>query len=237
MIPDKAILLCAGTLIVFGVPACAQAVAVVADAMSGQSLEAGLGYEDNENRIRDRGMRPATTAPSSYQPLSGKERWDLYLRSAFWSPGMLLRAAGPALGAHLNNEPPAWGQGAEGYGKRFANRFVRFALQETYEAAAAAALEHDVRYARSKRAGFVSRAAHALAADFVTYDRNGRRTPHVARIGSVFAAEFTGRLWMPARHRDVTTALRGVGVGLGVSSAFNLIREFAPELKRIRTWN
>jgi hypothetical protein len=141
------------------------------------------------------------------------------------------------LGAHLNNEPPGWGPGAEGYSKRLANRFGRFALRETYEAAAAAALEHDVRYFRSKRSGFLPRAAHALAADFVTYDRDGRLTLHVARIGSAFAAEFTGRLWMPAGYRDVTTALRGVGVGLGVSSAFNLIREFAPELKRIRTWN
>ena len=42
---------------------------------------------------------------------------------------------------------------------------------------------------------------------------------------------------MPAGYRDVTTAMRGVGVALGVSSAFNLIREFAPELKRIFTWN
>jgi hypothetical protein len=182
-------------------------------------------------------MLPAAIAPGSYEPLSGKERWDLYLRSAFWSPGVLLRAAGPALGAHLNNEPSAWGQGAEGYTKRLGNRFGRFALQETYEAAAAAALEHDVRYFRSKRSGFLPRAAHALAADFVTYNRNGRRTPHVARIGSVFAAEFTGRIWMPAGYRDAATALRGVGLGLGVSSAFNLIREFAPELRRIRIWN
>jgi hypothetical protein len=237
MRPDKTILLCAGTLFVSGLTARAQAVAVVADAMTGQSLEASLSPQDNENRVRDSGMLTATIVPGSYQPLSAKERWNLYLRGAFLSPGVLLRAAGPALGAHLDNEPPAWGQGAEGYSKRLANRYGRFALQETYEAAAAAALGHDVRYARSTRSGFLPRAAHALAADFVTKDRNGRKTLHLARVGSVFAAEFTGRCWMPAGYRDVPTAMRGVGVGLGVSSAFNLIREFAPELKRIFTWN
>jgi hypothetical protein len=172
---------------------------------------------------------------SSFQTLTGKERWNLYLRDAFWSPGVFFRAAGPALGAQLNNEPAAWGQGMEGYSKRFANRFGRFALQETYEAAGAALLQHEVRYVRSKRSGFLPRAAHALTANFVTYDRNGRRTPHVARVGSVFAAEFTGSLWMPAGYRDASTAMRGVGVELGVSSAFNLVREFAPELKRIFT--
>ncbi len=38
---------------------------------------------------------------------------------------------------------------------------------------------------------------------------------------------------MPNGYRGASTALRGVGIELGVSSAFNLIREFAPELKRV----
>ena len=178
----------------------------------------------------------AVARSGGYQPLTGNERWNLYLRRAFWSPGVFLRAAGPALGAQQNNEPPSWGQGMEGYSRRFANRFGRFALQETYEAAGAAALGHEVRYIRSKRSGFFPRAGHALISNLVTYDRRGRRTPHVARIGSVFGAEFTGKLWMPPGYTDNATAMRGVGVQLGVSSGFNLIREFAPELKRLFTW-
>ena len=88
---------------------------------------------------------------------------------------------------------------------------------------------------RSQRSGFLPRAAHALTANFVTYDRSGRRTPHVARVGAAFAAEFTGNLWMPAGYRDASTAMRGAGMELGAGSAFNLVREFAPELKRIFT--
>jgi hypothetical protein len=41
----------------------------------------------------------AEAVQRSYQPLTGKERWDLHLRDAFWSPGVFFRAAGPALGA------------------------------------------------------------------------------------------------------------------------------------------
>jgi hypothetical protein len=170
---------------------------------------------------------------SVYQPLTGKQRWNLYLRDAFLSPGAYFKAAGPALGAQLGNEPAAWGQGMEGYGKRFANRFGRNALQETYEAAGAALLQHEVRYIRRGHSGFLQRAVHALTANFVTYDRSGRRTPHVARVGSVVAAEFTGNLWMPAGYRDASTAMQGAGMQLGVGSAFNLIREFAPELTRL----
>lgn len=177
--------------------------------------------------------RPAL---DGYVPLTSKERWDLYVRGAFWSPAVFFRAAGPALGAQLNNEPPQWGQGMEGYSKRFADRFGRFALQETFEAGGAAMLQHEVRYVRSKRSGLLPRAAHALTANFVTYDRNGHRTPHVSRVGSVVAAEFTGNLWMPDGYRDASRAMRGVALELGVSSGVNLFREFAPELKRLFRW-
>ena len=174
--------------------------------------------------------------PRAYQPLTGKQRWNLYVREAFWSPGTFFRAAGPALGTHLNNKPPEWGQGTAGYSRRLANRFSRFALQETYEAAGAAVLQHEVRYLRGTRSGFLPRAAHALTANFVTYDKNGRRTPHISRVGSAFAAEFTGNLWMPAGYRDTSTAMRGVAMELGVGSASNLIREFSPELRRLLPW-
>ena len=225
---ERATVFCAIALFLPGIAARAQAQPGKVAATAEQVPDTGIVHENHA-------MVSAAIGSGSYQPLSGKERWNLYLRNAFWSPGVFFRAAGPALGAQLNNDPPAWGQGAEGYSKRFANRFGRFALKETYEAAGAAALGHEVRYLRSKRTGFLPRAAHALSANFVTYDRHGRRTPHLARVGSVMAAEFTGNLWMPAGYRNTSTALRGVGIELGVSTGFNLIREFAPELKRIFT--
>lgn len=236
MRPGRATLICVLALFLFVPAVRAQADAGELGPTSDLASQDGTSGEDSAKSGGDLMTPIADSVASSYQPLTGKERWNLYLREAFWSPGVFFRAAGPALGAQLNNQPPAWGQGIQGYSKRFANRFGRFALQETYEAAGAAALGHEVRYIRSKRSGFFPRAAHALTANFVTYDRNGRRTPHVARVGSAFAAEFTGNLWMPAGYRDVSTAMRGVGMELGVGSAFNLIREFAPELKRIFTW-
>jgi hypothetical protein len=222
---DKATVFCAIALFLPGATARARAEVSTPDAIAGQA-EAG--------KVPERANSPAFGA-DDYAPLTGSERWNLYLRDAFWSPGVFFRAAGPALGAHLNDEPPQWGQGAKGYSKRLANRFARSAIQETYEAAGAAALGHEVRYVRSKRSGFFPRAAHALAANLVTYDRNGRRAPHISRVGSVFAAEFTGNRWMPAGYRDTSSAFRAAGVQLGVSTAFNIIREFAPELKRVFT--
>ena len=91
---------------------------------------------------------------------------------------------------------------------------------EELRSGAAALLQHEVRYLPSKRSGFLPRATHALTANFVTYDRNGSRTPNVSRVGGVIAAEFTGNLWMPDGHRGASEAMRGAGMQLGLSSAF-----------------
>lgn len=182
------------------------------------------------------GDGPGAAAPNINTPLSGRDRWNLYVRNTYWSPGAFFRAAGPALGGQLNNEPPQWGQGMEGYSKRFANRFGRFAIQGSLESGAAAALGHEVRYVRSTRPGFLPRVTHAVTANFVTYNRDGHKTMHVSRIGSVFAAEFTGNLWMPDGYRSTSRALNGVAIEFGVTTGTNLIREFAPELKRLFKW-
>lgn len=196
----------------------------------GAAREPDPGHELGDHET---GIPSTIDMTPAYTPLTGKQRVSLYVRDAFWSPAAFFGAAGPALGAHWKNEPPSWGQGMEGYSKRFANRFARSALQATYEAAGAAALKHEVRYVRSGHPGLFRRVAHALAAEFVTYDHAGRRTPHVSHVGSVFAAEFTATRWMPPGYRDVSTALRGVSVQFGVGGAVNLFREFSPELKRL----
>jgi hypothetical protein len=219
----------------------AAALSAKAQGLSAEhGLQAGLDTANEAGYSSANSASPAgaveRTSPT-YTPLTGKERRDLYVRRAFLSPGALFRAAGPALGSHLKNRPPEWGQGMKGYGLRFANRFGRFGLKETYEAAGAAALGHEVRYLRSTRSGFLPRAGHAMVATFLTYDRNGRRTPHIARLGAAFAAEFTGNLWMPAGYRSRAEAVRGVGIELGINSVFNLLREFSPELRRVLPWN
>jgi len=178
---------------------------------------------------------PADESPSAavYVPLTGGERWNLYAKRAFWSPGVFFRAAAPALGAHLGDHPPEWGQGMAGYGRRLGDRYARVVAKETYEAAGAAALRHEVRYIPSAGQKTLGRIGHALASTILTYDRFGRRTPHIARIGASLGAEFTRDLWLPAGYRSRAGTVRGVGISLGFNSLTNLLREFTPELKRL----
>ncbi len=70
-------------------------------------------------------------------------------------------------------------------------------LTDTYEAASAAALGHEVRYVRCRCSGFGARSATRWHPPFFTRDRNGGMVPAVSRIGGEFAAGYTGRLWLP----------------------------------------
>ncbi|MBL0158429.1 MAG: hypothetical protein IPP47_15190 [Bryobacterales bacterium] len=169
---------------------------------------------------------------SEFQPLTGKERWGLYWRQSYWRPGAFFAVAGPALGAHLNNEPPQWGQGMEGYSKRYANRFARSAIRDTVSAAGSAALGYDVRYVKCDCKGFLPRFGHAIAWNFLTLNRNGNTVLNIPKIGGAFAGEFAGRTWMPAGYNGVGDAMRSGGTQLAIGALFNSIREFAPRKKK-----
>jgi len=167
-----------------------------------------------------------------FSPLTGKQRWGLYWRQTYWTPGVFFRAAGPALGAHLDNDPPEWGQGAGGYARRFGDRFARFTIKGSIEAAAAAAMGYDVRYVRCSCRGLFPRLGHAVAWNFLTLDRNGKTVFDAPLVGSAFAAEFIGNTWLPKGHRSTADAMRGVGVELGIGVLLSTIREFVPAKKR-----
>jgi hypothetical protein len=182
--------------------------------------------------MKDWGRYFRTVERAGYRPPTAAERWEIYWRTTYASPGTFFRAAGPALGDHMNDRPEVWPQGMAGYSRRFANRFARFALQDSLNHASAAALGYEVRYVRCGCDGAMRRLGHALLWNFLTLDRNGRTVVNAPRIGTAFAAEFIGNAWMPAGYRTREEAFRGVGIQLGVGAMFNVIREFAPRRKQ-----
>ncbi len=167
-----------------------------------------------------------------FQPLTGEQRWGLYWRQTYFMPGALFRTAVPALFEHLDDEPPQWGQGMEGYAKRFGNRLARSAIRDTVRAGTAAALGYDVRYVKCDCKGAFPRVGHALLWNFVTLNRNGKTVLDVPRVAGSFSSEFIGNTWMPAGYNSAGDALRSGGVQLAFGSVFNIIREFAPRKKK-----
>lgn len=168
-----------------------------------------------------------------FKPLTGSQRWKLYAKSTFFSPGVAFGTLFPALGDQAGGNPPEWGGGMAGFGRRVASRFGARTVTETFQHGGAAILGQDPRYIRSSKKGFLNRTGHALAFVFVTYNNEGKIRPAFAKVGGIYGGAFTQIAWMPDRFNIRGDGVRFGNVGMAVQLLNNFILEFGPDLKRI----
>ncbi|MBI1983713.1 MAG: hypothetical protein HYS61_05905 [Acidobacteria bacterium] len=130
------------------------------------------------------------------------------------------------------DSPPEWGQGMEGYGRRFASSMGRKSIKNSVQFGLGAALREDPRYFPSTRRGFVPRVWHAVSFTFAPRNDSGRRTIGVSRVAGALSAGFASNTWYPDRLSDTSHALSRAGLMLGGDAGMNLFREFWPDFKR-----
>ncbi|MBM3796893.1 MAG: hypothetical protein FJW31_23245 [Acidobacteria bacterium] len=167
-----------------------------------------------------------------YLPMTAEDRLRFFLRRAVTSPGTPARAAFLAAFDQHANDPEGWGQGWDAFGKRVGSRLARSAVRNGIESASAIALGVDQRYIFCNCDGMLRRTGHALAMNFVTYNRQGHWVPNMPRIGSTIAAEYIGLTWLPPGTRTASQATRGLALNLITGSLTNVWREFSPPMMR-----
>jgi hypothetical protein len=103
---------------------------------------------------------------------------------------------------------PEWGEGADGYAKRYASRFGQELAGTTIRYGLGELLQEDVTYHRCTCTGVVPRISHAFVYSLVAYTKNGRAVPSLPAIVSPFlASEIAVKAWYPARY-NTSDALR-----------------------------
>jgi hypothetical protein len=168
-----------------------------------------------------------------YKPLTGKERWHLYLNQTFAPPQAYFGVLWSSLLDHIGNVPPEWGQGMAGYGLRLTSRFGTNVVQNSILAVGAATLHEEPRYISSSSKGFFHRSGHALLFTVVTYNNGSKKTPAVAGVGSIYAASMITSLWMPKRYTMLGDGVRDANLQLAYVGMFNLVEEFWPEIRKV----
>jgi len=166
-----------------------------------------------------------------FRPLTQKQRTEAYAKGLF-SPFHFLTAAGSAAISQWKDVPPAWGQGADGFGLRFGNYFAKQTVQRTLRWWGEAALHEDNRYFGSGKHGVWTRTKYAVASSVLARHDDGKQYFSFSQLGSTAGAAFISRTWQPSTNSSAGDGATSFGISMATNAGLNVLREFLPDMMR-----
>jgi hypothetical protein len=162
-------------------------------------------------------------------PMTWKQKFSFATRGTFDPVAML--GVGFAAGVEqANNSFAAYGQGAEGYGKRFAAKFADGRSSDYLTHAIFPSLLHqDPRYYYQGTGTVKSRLLHAIGSTFLTRGDDGRTEPNYSYVLGDMCSGALSNLYYPAANRGAHLVFTNAAVGLAGRMGGNLLREFLPK--------
>lgn len=166
--------------------------------------------------------------------LDTRQKYGLAARSLF-DPATYVIVAGFAGVEQALNSYSGYGQGAEGYGKRFGAGMANAGIGTMLGGAVFPELFHqDPRYFYKGTGSVPSRISYALERAVVQRGDNGRWQPAYAGVASDFATAAISNLYYPASDQTGTgLTIENGFVNIGMDAAGNLLQEFV--LKKLST--
>src|SRR5271166_508753 len=178
-------------LVIAGLPALSLLAKAQSVADSGDSSSAAVGAAS----------APLPQAHLTYARPTEKTKLRNYFFDAF-GPYPIVGAAFAAGINQLQNTPPEWKQGAEGYGKRFGSDFGIAAVSITTRYALAEAFKEDTLYYRCECKGVFPRLSHAVISTFTARrGEDGHRVFSIPSLIAPYAGTMTAVYgWYPGRY-------------------------------------
>ena len=203
------------------------------------SAEKSPAQKANEKEIQKKeqsqrifGVYPefSVTNRKNAAPLTPREKFHLFYKTAFDPFEFAL--AGLQAGIDQDGDTfPGYGEGLEGYGKRYAADFgdeVSAGFWSNFFWPTL--LKEDPRYFRAGKGGFKRRFSYALTQEFVVHKDGGGRTFGYANVLGALSAGALSNAYHPEGDRDVGVTLRGAGVALLYGSLGGVVDEFWPDI-------
>lgn len=126
-----------------------------------------------------------------------------------------------------------WGQGAEGFARRFGTRVSQSMAKGTGQALAGWIFKEDPRFYPSRKDGLWPRIGFALVHTLVVKNANGREQLSAGRIAGAFSSGFVGMAWTPDPINSPEDALVRSGTSMGGVIAGSLWKEFQPDVMKL----
>jgi hypothetical protein len=172
------------------------------------------------------------TTPGS---LTSLQKFELFLDKSISPPQILSSAAGAGI-SEARGTLAGYGQGGEGFGKRFGSSMASGASSHFFGTfLLPAVLREDPRYFVKLNGGFKVRAGHALRRALVIRTDAGNETFNLPGTLGPLAAEGLANTYLPDSERTAAKTFERYGIRLAFSAGNNLLKEYWPTIfKRLR---
>jgi len=166
-------------------------------------------------------------------PLTAAQKFHVVARGSF-DPVQYFWYGFLAGISQAQNSEPGYGQGAEGYGKRYGSAFADGTIENFMTAAVLPSLLHqDPRFFQSGQGGFGHRTGYAVSRIFVTRTDSGRQQFNFSEIlGSAASASISTYSYHPSGDRTFGNTMSVWGSQVGYDTLTIVIKEFWPDIRR-----
>ena len=136
--------------------------------------------------------------------------------------------------SQAENSEAGYGQGAAGYGKRYAAYFADGTIENYFTGAFLPILLHqDPRYYTMGKGGFVHRTSYAVSRIFVTRSDSGHRQFNYSEIfGAGIASAISTYSYHPKEDRTLSNTAKVWGTQVGYDTLTLVIKEYWPDIRR-----
>ena len=185
-------------------------------------------------RISQRFDRTTVRAPRrhSLKPcaMDAHDKFQLFLANSA-DPLSYIGAAWTAGIAQIDHDDKPYRMGAAGFGRRYTAAITDNVIGQFFSTFLYPSLFHqDPRYYRQGSGGVKARLGHALLHRFVAVSDSGKPMPNYSEWFGTASSTALGNLYHPGNLRGFGPAASSVGINVGNDMAWDVLREFWPEI-------
>ncbi len=169
----------------------------------------------------------------SIPPLTPGQKFKVVARGVFDPMEFVLVGFVAGLG-QASNSNPSYGQGAQGYAKRYGTSYADNAIENFMASAVFPTVLHqDPRYYQLGHGGFLKRAGHAVGRVLITRSDSGHTQLNYSELmGGVSAAAISTYTYHPQSEQSFGNVMSVWGTQMAWDAVTYMIKEFWPDLRK-----
>ncbi len=167
---------------------------------------------------------------ASTERFSTGQKFQLFVDNSISVHTVTWAVLGSSVG-QSDDSPTGFGQGWDGYAKRFGSSMARQASSNFFGTfLLASALHQDPRFYPEVRPGFFHAVKYSVQRVFVTRNDDGRDIANWSGLAGPMMAEGLANIYWPDRNRTIGDTFFRFGLDLATKAGGNMLREYWPVL-------